>query len=204
MKNIDFKSVKLLSNVTVPLDDIEVIEIPELDIEKYSVFCLYDLPQYITTDFCLTIQHDGFIINPELWHNKFYYFDYIGAPWAYTEQRTITYTHHNYVGNGGFSLRSQKFLQSAKTLKYNSKIKFQAHIQAGELPTPEDWFVCTHSYRKMLDMNVRFADPRTAYQFSVEHPSNLHPYQPDNITTYKSFGFHGKFNTAAMELLEKK
>lgn len=202
MKNIEFKSVKLLSNKLISLNDIEVIEIPTLNSELYSTFCIYDLPQYITTNFCLTVQHDGFIINPNLWEDKFLKFDYIGAPWLYISSTTVPFEHDNYVGNGGFSIRSQKFLQSAKTLKYNSKIKFQPHIPAGQLTTPEDWFICSYSYRKMLDMNVKFADIDTAYRFSVEHASNIKPYDVNDLNTYKSFGFHGVFNTAAMNLVK--
>ena len=193
-KNIEFEKVKLLSNKYIKLDDIEVIEIEPLDKEKYAEFCIYDLPNYIDTDFCLTVQYDGFVINHNLWKEEFLSFDYIGAPWL-SEPR-------NNVGNGGFSLRSKKFLQAARTLEYNSKLKFQPYIPAGELITPEDWFVCNYSYQKMLDMNVKFADIKTAYSFSVEHPSNIKNYDRANINTYNSFGFHGNFNTGAMKLLE--
>ena len=204
MKDFEFKSVKLLSNEERNLKDIEVIKIPPLDREKYAFFCIYDLPQYVDTDFCLMVQYDGFIINPQLWDEKFLEFDYIGAPWLYAPNTTIMFHKHNFVGNGGFCIRSQKFLHSAKTLKYNSKIKFQWHIPAGQLVTPEDWFICSHSYRKMLDMNVKFADIKTAFRFSVEHPSTVINYDVNDINTYKSFGFHGNFNTAAMKLLEEQ
>lgn len=196
MKQANFKSVKILSNLAVALKDIEVIKIPKLDQEKYALFCLYELPNYIDTDFCLTFQGDGFIINPALWREDFLTHDYIGAPWIH---EVI-----NQVGNGGFSLRSQKFLHSAKTLEYNSKIQFQPHIPAGKLVTPEDWFACCYSYNTMIKMGVKFADFQTAYEFSVEHPSQYKPYNKQILTTYKSFGFHGSFNKAAMNLLENK
>lgn len=194
INNIDFKSVKLLTcSIVDNTNDIEQIKIPALSHEEYTEFMIYELPQFIDTEFCITIQHDGFIINPTLWSEDFLKYDYIGAPWIGW--------HINNVGNGGFSLRSKKFLSSAKTLKYNSKIQFQAHIPAGELITPEDWFVCNYSYYNMLKMGVKFPNIFQAYKFAVEHPSNIKQYNRNILSTYNSFGFHGDFNIAAMELV---
>lgn len=194
MKNVEFGSVKILSNISTTVKNIEIIKIPNLNQEDYCKFCLYDLPSFIDTDYAITFQGDGFIINPNLWTNDFLNYDYIGAPWLSEV--------NNRVGNGGFSLRSKKFLCSAKTLEYNSKIQFQKHIPGGKLVTPEDWFACCYSYEKMLDLGVKFADINTAYKFSVEHPSTIKNYNRFDINTYESFGFHGSFNKAAMNLLE--
>jgi hypothetical protein len=194
MKHVNFGRVKILSNVKTTIEDIEVIKIPPLNQEKYSEFCIYELDKYIDTNFCLTFQGDGFIINPNLWQDKFLEFDYIGAPWL-SEVK-------NRVGNGGFSLRSQKFLRLAKTLEYNKNIQFQRHVPAGQLITPEDWFVCCYCYDTMLTMGTKFADVNLAYQFSVEHQSIEKQYDRYDIQTYNSFGFHGSFNVAAMNLLK--
>lgn len=194
IKNINFGSIKILSNEIFTHNQIEYIKISPLNQEQYAFFCLYDLPNYVETDYCLTFQGDGFIINPNLWTQDFLNYDYIGAPWLNEK--------NNNVGNGGFSLRSQKFLQSAKTLDYNSKIQFQPQIPAGKLITPEDWFACNYKYKEMRDMGVKFADVDLAYKFSVEHPSFRRYYNRNNLQTYNSFGFHGSFNTAAMKLLE--
>lgn len=193
-KNIDFGSIKILSNTISNIDGIEIVKIQDLDQEAYSRFSIYQLPEYISTEYCLTFQWDGFIINPNLWKDEFLNYDYIGAPWLNEK--------NNNVGNGGFSLRSQKFMQAAKTLNYNSKIQFQPHIPAGQLITPEDWFVCNYSYNEMKNMGINFADIGTAYAFSVEHPSVNKFYNRNDIQTYNSFGFHGSFNVAAMALVE--
>jgi hypothetical protein len=196
MKQVNFAKVKILSNMVVHNNDIEIIKIPRLNQEQYSHFCLYELPKYVETDYCLTFQGDGFIINSNLWNPQFLDYDYIGAPWT-TKAR-------NQVGNGGFSLRSQKFLHSAKTLEYNSKIQFIKDIKPGQLVTPEDWFVCCYSYDEMTSMGVKFPDIKLAYEFSVEHPSNIKNYDRYDVNTYNSFGFHGSFNFGAMKLLEDK
>lgn len=195
MKHVEFGSVKILSNIYTTFEGIEVVKIPSLDKEQYCTFSMYELPKYIDTEYCLTFQGDGFIIDPKMWSEKFLNYDYIGAPWLSEEK--------NNVGNGGFSLRSKKFLHSASKLTYNSKIQFQKHIPAGQLITPEDWFICCYSYDEMINMGVKFADIETAYAFSVEHPSQIKNYDRFNIDTYQSFGFHGSFNKAAMSLLEK-
>jgi hypothetical protein len=195
MKQANFASVKILSNVLVQSSDIEIIKIPSLNQEQYNIFSLYDLHKYIETDYCITFQGDGFIIDNKYWDNKFLDYDYIGAPWLCEVK--------NRVGNGGFSLRSQKFLHSVKKLEYNSKIQFQKHIPAGQLVTPEDWFGCCYSYDEMTNMGVKFADINLAYKFSVEHPSPIKQYDRHNIATYNSFGFHGSFNIAAMMLLQQ-
>lgn len=206
MKYVDFKSVKILSNVMVDCPDIEMIKIPPLNKEKYCTFSLYELPKYIHTDFCLTFQGDGFVINPDVWDEKFLNYDYIGAPWVEEindKDRIWKTKAENIIGNGGFSLRSQKFLHSAKTLEYNSKIQFRDDIPYEDIITPEDWFTCCYSYKQMTGMGVKFADIETAYKFSVEHPSYYKIYAVDLLSTYNSFGFHGSFNTAAMKLLEE-
>lgn len=53
----------------------------------------------------LTINWDGFIINPQSWTNEFLKYDYIGAPWPWFNHK---------VGNGGFCLKSRKFLETQK------------------------------------------------------------------------------------------
>lgn len=190
-KNINFKKVKVLSNKFVSSSICEIIKISDLNKEQYSKFMMYELSKYIDTDYCLTFQSDGFIINPYFWTDDFLNYDYIGAPWLNENK--------NNVGNGGFSLRSKKFLLAAETLEYNSNIQFQSHIPAGKLITPEDWFICNYSFDKMIKMGINFADINTAYKFSVEHPSIYKFYDRSNLDSYNSFGFHGSFNTAAME-----
>jgi hypothetical protein len=193
-KHFNFYATKILSNIPIKCN-YDIVEIPKLDKLQYSQFMMYELRKYVDTEFCLTFQGDGFIINSDLWTDEFLKYDYIGAPWLNEK--------YNNVGNGGFSLRSQKFLQSAETLEYNSSIQFQSHIPAGQLITPEDWFVCNYSYAQMKNMGVKFADIHTAYRFSVEHPSYAKLYDRHDLSSYKSFGFHGDFNVAAMKLLEK-
>lgn len=156
-----FDEVKLLSHIT--------------DLIEYNRFFIEDLNNYISTDFVLTVQSDGFIINPSSWNDNFLNYDYIGAPWPW----------HGACGNGGFSLRSKKFLETSSKLKY---IKDHHEYEC----CPEDNFLCLDVYNRkfMLDNGIKFADIKTALDFSFEHPINQYP----NSSINNSFGFHGKFN----------
>jgi len=202
IKKIKFHDVKIVTNnveSNLLFQDMEKIEIPhKLCAEKYSEFCIKNLNDHINSDFCLIIQWDGFIINEEMWSDTFFDYDYIGAPWGFPEDCK------NRVGNGGFSLRSKKFLKVSSTIEYDPyNYEVYTELQKIDKPiAPEDWFLCFHSYEKMVSNKIKFADINTAYSFSVEHPSVHRFYDRQNIKTYNSFGFHGAFNVAAMKLLE--
>ena len=83
------------------------------DLDEYSKFMIYDLPKYVDTDFVLTVQADGWVINPELWDDKWLEWDYIGAPWP-LPQDAVSYRDKagviRRVGNGAVSLRSKKLM----------------------------------------------------------------------------------------------
>jgi len=170
----------------------------KIDLVEYNRICIEDLYNYIDTDYCLVVQWDGFVINGKRWRDEFFEYDYIGSPW-------ITNGISNRVGNGGFSLRSKKFLNECSKYKYSPDPKDCTWLtpqQAIDMPiTPEDWFMCFHHYQELVDSGIKFPDIHLAYKFSVEHSSSLKPFSHGNIKTYKSFGFHGSFNAAGMELL---
>lgn len=139
----------------------------------YNKFMVEHLNSVVKTDFVITVQSDGFIINPTLWQNKFFEYDYIGAPWPW----------HGVCGNGGFSLRSKKFLETSAKLKYISN-----HEEYGICP--EDNFLCLKKYNRDFFINngIKFAESNVAIEFSFEHPIPSSSYRDPS----KSFGFHGK------------
>lgn len=155
----------------VKSEHVRNIEIPNITGKKdgfsYSYFCLKELPKYIETDFCLVVQHDGFIINPDMWSDKFMEYDYIGAPWP---DNFV-----NRVGNGGFSLRSKKFLQACLDIFENEDILEH-----------EDLLACVYRYEEFSKRGIKFAPVDLAIEFSIEH------IVPE-LKSMKSFGFHGTF-----------
>lgn len=167
MQSLDFGRSVLISTASarqLPLDGIELIEIPELkSIEDYSHFVIKGLAPIILTSHMLLIQWDGFVRDPNLWSDDFLQFDYIGAPWVSGELA-------GQVGNGGFSLRSSRLLQA-----------LQADCYAAH--NPED--VCLGvTHRASLEREgIRFADLETAQRFACERG----PWR-------SAFGFHAMFN----------
>ena len=102
-------------------DDIEWWQIGNLSYLQYSVFMMHSLHQFIHTDFCLVVQDDGWVLNGENFKPEYYDYDYIGAPshcafgegnlylqFAWTQATEPV----KVVQNGGFSLRSRRFLEA--------------------------------------------------------------------------------------------
>lgn len=199
INKVDFADVILFS--CEPDTDFKTVHIPYFDVPMYSQFCVEQLNNYIATDFCMVIQWDGFILDAAYWDEEFLNYDFIGAPWPFD---------NHLVGNGGFCIRSKKFLEVSSTLTYKSNL-ITLHGPKGPSYTPEDWFLVKYNRQYMIDNGINFAPPELAYKFSVEHVGLNNPFansisakklfNPSDLSTYKSFGFHGDFNTAAMETL---
>ena len=133
--------------------------------QEYSDFVHNKLVDYIETDFVLIIQNDGYIINPELWDDNWLNYDYIGAPWWYSDGYN--------VGNGGFSLRSKKLLKAVKELGFED-----FH--------PEDDSICRKE-RDWLEQyyEIEFAPEEVAAKFSFEKNGKYYEFKNN------TFGFHG-------------
>lgn len=165
LRHLSFKEILLFSSEKIDTANhiSNVVIAPIKSTEEYSRFVIKELPNYITTDFVLIIQWDGFVINGDCWTEEFKNYDYIGAPWFHRPVK---------VGNGGFSLRSQKLLRAAQSIEM-------------ETYHPEDRCIC-ETYRDRLeqDCDIRFAPEEVAAKFAFEGIAYSHP----------TFGFHGIFN----------
>jgi hypothetical protein len=168
LEQVEFGECILFTDDPAPTHDSRIRVVPVETFPSgaaYSEFILANLADFITTDHCLIVQWDGFILDANQWDPAFLTFDYIGAPWPqFRDGRD--------VGNGGFSLRSRRLLEACGDPKFK-----RAH--------PEDLAICRLN-RDLLEgtLGLRFADRATAQRFSVER------IQPNGPT----FGFHGIFN----------
>lgn len=168
-KDIKFNSIKLISYEMpseIPLH-VRFHKIAKLSWLAYNRFILHQLYKYVDTEFCLLIQPDGFVLNADKWNDKFFNYDYIGAPWKPT-------TPHDRVGNGGFSLRSRKLLEFTRHLIYNG--------------INEDGIIAFNK-DKLIESGMKYADIDTAYEFSVEDEIPEKEWRRDNC-----FGFHRYYN----------
>jgi hypothetical protein len=169
MAQIDFARVVLFTHrwqPPAPLPGVEVLDIgPIASSAAYSHFVLRKLPGHVLTPFVLITQWDGFVIDAAAWTDAFLDCDYIGAVWP--EQAAECS-----VGNGGFSLRSQRLLQAGLDPRI-------------EREHPEDVMLC-RDYRALLSSQhgVRFAAPALARRFAFENESPSGP----------TLGFHGPYN----------
>lgn len=165
----------LFSDVLYMSDDWQCVVIDRLgSAEAYNHFVFKKLGEYvlngiISTSHILIIQYDGYVIDDTAWTDEFLQYDYIGAPWTYTDGRN--------VGNGGFSLRSAKLHQVLMNDKF-------------DLYSPEDEKICRY-YRQTLEKHhgIKFAPDSLAHQFSFEM------HKPK----CKTFGFHNFFHAPYRE-----
>lgn len=186
----DFGAIKLLCLQDPEVSGVSFLQIPQMSRTAYSTFCLKNLADYITTDYCLVFQSDGFPLNPQFWTDEFLAYDYIGAPRPlYLEFGPLV---GQQVGNGGFSLRSKRLLEITKTINYSEDRYVPSAPEreeivlrdAGELPN-EDLIICKHE-RELIDAaGIKIAPVDIARRFSFEFPLD------SEHTLKSSFGFHG-------------
>lgn len=134
----------------------------------YNRILLTDLPHKLNSDFALIIQFDGFVIDPSSFSDFFFKFDYIGAPWP---AGTVP-GHGAMVGNGGFSLRSKKLIETVANCQ-----------PAIMVDVSEDVTIC-RLLRPLLEERdgICFAPVEVARHFSIEF---------EDIKDSVPFGFHG-------------
>ena len=160
--------VLLLTDAAITHDGVEVLAIaPIKSRAAYSQFVIKELGNYITTDYALVVQWDGFVIDGSAWAEEFWNYDYIGAKWPHLSGDFR-------VGNGGFSLRSKRLL----TALNDPAITLNADEN-------EDEAICVR-YRDLLETKygIVFADERVADRFAFDVGRPVGP----------TLGFHGVFN----------
>lgn len=181
-RNIEFAKIKLITDVDItPPENVSVEKCKKLNsLDEYSKFIIYELHNYIDTDFCMIVQHDGKVINSEKWLPEFLNYDYIGAPWPipgteWMSDRKFmnsdgivldTYAEKYRVGNGGFNIRSKRLLTTPTRIKiqFEDSVSSNGYFYTGN----EDWSICVynrHLYEQ--DGNV-FAPLEIASIFSKE------------------------------------
>ncbi len=154
-------------------DTVEIYNAELKSSDEYSKFILYDLCKYIETRYCLLVQWDGYILNPELWSDEFFNYDYIGAPWPSNTHFTKDGTEVR-VGNGGFSFRSRKLLNAFNNLG----LEF---TDGGKGFFHEDGQICNYYRKELEEYGIKFAPVEVAARFSTELTV------PETV---KSFGGH--------------
>lgn len=200
----EFGKSILITDQDIETYDIELHLVEKLNLHQYSDFML-SLRNHTDNDFVMIVQSDGHIVNSEMWNDEYLNYDYIGAPWPneeswiacqHAEQQNLMRTifPYNRVGNGGFSIRSKKFLE------------FSSQYDSCE-GIGEDSFLCVTKYQDALDYGISFAPFELAAEFSYENPcQEFGNFWNDRVyfDRTKHFGWHGKNFLNTAELLNLK
>lgn len=144
-------------------------------IDEWNRKIIYELPNYIDTDFAFLIHADGFVCRPDLWKEGFLEYDYIGAPWPLPAD-SYSYLDEDSnlvrVGNS-VSIRSRKLMELVATRDWKS---YHGN-------TNEDGFICCHNRKWLESQGCKFAPLEVAKHFSKEHEI------PENVGL-ETFAFH--------------
>src|SRR3974390_1235743 len=128
----------------------------------------YKLPPLIHTDFVLMISWDGWVIDAEMWDDRYLDYDFIGAPWAWYDDNMT-------VGNG-LGMRSKRLMDYLKENRQTFPYR-----EGGE-----DGLLC-RQYRPALERcGFKWAPEWLASKFSFEDSRPA----PDS----RHFMFHGNYN----------
>lgn len=169
-KKINFAEMILVSDVK-PKKIPSSIKYIHTDANTHKKACEWTytvLPQIIKTEYYLGIHDDGFVINPHLWDDNWFNYDYIGAPWKNFGQK-------NRVGNGGFVFKSNRFIQLTRNLSYKG--------------THDDGELTNDYYDFFTKCGCKYAPVEIAMKFSLESKIPECEYNLENC-----FGFHGRGN----------
>lgn len=151
---------------------------PELgSIDAWNKFIVYELHEYVATDYCVLIHADGYVIEPEAWREDFMDYDFVGAPWP------LPRDNYSYRAPGGEVVRvgNSVSLRSKRLLELPSELGLEWKSYYGN--TNEDGFLNVHNREILQRSGIRFAPIEVAKHFSKEHEI------PEN-EGIKTFAFH--------------
>ncbi|MDE7018222.1 MAG: hypothetical protein K2P65_11755 [Lachnospiraceae bacterium] len=149
------------------------------DIDAFNYKIVYELADYIKTDFVLLVHYDGFVVNPESWRDDFLAYDYIGSPWPLPKE---TDSYRDSKGNicrvgNSVSIRSKRLLEFPR----KACLPWE---KAPDGSYNEDIFLCCMNKNRIEDAGMRFAPITVAKYFGHEHMI------PEIMDVEKPFIFH--------------
>lgn len=152
--------------------------------DEFSRFILYELFRYINTEFALLVHNRATVLRPGSWIDEFLDYDYVGAPWSPGVHRTPS-GKDVLVGNGGFSLRSQKLMKAPTDLSL-------PFTDNGTGFFHEDGQLCVYHRDRLERHGINFAPVELAAKFATEtwHDGAVsQPFGYHNTRSAKPFLF---------------
>lgn len=134
-------------------------------IDEWNRKIVFELGQYVDTEYAILIHADGYITNPELWDDKWLNYDYIGAPWPLPSPSDMV----SYRDRGGVVRRvgNSVSLRSKRLLDLPKKLGMEWKAYHGF--TNEDGYICVNNVHIFEDHGMRIAPLEIARHFSKEH-----------------------------------
>jgi hypothetical protein len=191
---------------------IEWRKIFNLTYKQYSVFMMHSLYAFIKTDYCLIVQDDGWVLNGDKFTEEFYQYDYIGPPThcGFQFNDTMTTIEHIFlqfnwfekpntfvVQNGGFSLRSKRFLEACNNMGLTHMTPDPIMLKNSSMKKAKAW---VHNWNEdvqltgllrpvLMQSGYKFAPLNIASRFGVEY---LDPNWHKGIDFNNIIGHHAK------------
>lgn len=134
------------------------------NIDHFNYKIVYELGDYIKTDYVLLVHYDGFVVHPECWQDKYLEYDYIGSPWPLPERE------HSYLDANGKLCRvgNSVSLRSKRLLEFPRKAKL-AWRPAEDGFYNEDIFLCCMNKHLIEEAGMQIAPLEVAKYFGHEH-----------------------------------
>ena len=165
----NFGAVKLFTSLPTDYPHVAIGHLGSLS--DYSDWCLTRMHEFIDTPHFITVQHDGWILNPDVWDPAWLNYDYMG-PLFLQEHQPNDWS----VGSGGFSFRSKAMME------YVAKIS--PKWEKGAWPH-EDGEICKHHRATLQAAGFKYPTALEAAKFA--QGGNPNP----NYFVQRPFGFHG-------------
>jgi hypothetical protein len=132
---------------------------------------MFNLHNFIQSEFALIVQDDGWVVNGNQWRDEYLSYDYIGALSHAAIVNDIFYQAFSWLSlenpriiqNGGFSLRSHKFLA---TPSFNGASYFFTDTE----PLFNENVQLSGIYRPQLEkLRMKFFPNELCNKFSLEY-----------------------------------
>lgn len=168
MKSIDFGDAVIVTHQEpkwMP-KGVRYAHIDELDnIDRFNYETVYNMGDYVNTEFALLVHYDGYVVNPESWKDEFLDYDYIGSPWPLPKEGDDT-TFRDINGNicrvgNSVSIRSKRLMD------FPRKANIPWTSEKGWFN--EDGFICCRNRHLFEADGMRFAPLELAVYFGHEN-----------------------------------
>src|SRR3990167_2608741 len=151
------------------------------DIGIWNQRIISELPKHVDTSHCLLIHHNGFVVNPKAWTNRWLKLDFIGSPWPLPNDNFSYRTPSGRlirVGNS-VSLRSKKLLDlvAQREMKYH----YGNNNEDGEICVwQRDWLESKGSKFATFEQAIYFGRETSLPENKGIKPFVFHNYAGEN------------------------